>query len=159
MAYDVVVAAATDHLAAVAIWRAANEARDMSPTPERVQRVQEKLQDPEALVLIARDGSTSVGMALIEPGLSDADGTPVAGLAHISMVFVRPERWNQGVGVALLDALKVFAPTRGWSRLSLWTRASNLPAKRLYEKSDLKATGLTKRLRTGDPIVQYQHVL
>jgi ribosomal protein S18 acetylase RimI-like enzyme len=159
MAFYVAVAETSDHPAAIAIWRAANEARDMPPTPERAQRVQEKLQDPEALVLIAKDGATPVGMALIEPGLSDTDGSSVAGLAHVSMVFVRPERWNQGIGVALLDALQVVARKRGWGRLSLWTRASNLPARRLYERCEFTATNLTKRLKTGDLIVQYQRVL
>ncbi|MEV8614401.1 GNAT family N-acetyltransferase [Amycolatopsis sp. NPDC051373] len=95
-------------------WRAANVARGKVPGAERVERVREKLADPEALVLVAVEGGCVVGMVLAEAGRAEDGRGPVEpGLCHVSMVFVRPERWGARVGAALLGALKERAAGRG----------------------------------------------
>jgi len=52
---------------AVAVWHAANIARGKPPTPQRVARIIEKLQEPHALSYVAVEGDAIVGMALAEP--------------------------------------------------------------------------------------------
>ena len=148
-----------DYEAALVVWREANVARDRSPTAARERRIQEKLADPKASVLVAAlKGREVVGMLLAEPGL--ADGLlPVADLGHISMVFVQSRSWRTGAGSSLLTAVEPVARTRGWQRLSLWTRESNIPAQRLYEKVGFARTGATKPLSENDLIGRWERRL
>ncbi len=83
---------------AAAVWQAANEARGLLPSPRRVARVREKLDDPSALLLVAADGPEVIGMLLAEQGRSDDTRAPVPDLGHISMLFVRPDHWQRGIG-------------------------------------------------------------
>ena len=50
------------------------------------------------------------------------------------MVFAAPERWGQGIGAELMDYLHDQMRAREWEIASLWTRASNHPARRLYAR-------------------------
>jgi len=141
--------------AALAVWRAANEARGHPPAPARVERVRAKLRDAGALVVVAVDGAETVAMGLAEPGRADdGAGEPVAGHGHVSMVFVAPTRWGQGLGGLVLDALHA----AGWARTTLWTRTGNARARRLYEKAGYRPTGRTSALSAGDAIMQLERI-
>ncbi|MEV4598877.1 GNAT family N-acetyltransferase [Amycolatopsis sp. NPDC049253] len=125
-------------------WRAANVARGKVPGRERVERVREKLADPEAVVLVAVEGARVVGMVLAEVGRAeDGEGPVVPGLCHVSMVFVRPERWGVGVGGALLGALKERV---GYARLQLWTGVANGRALALYRRAGFRASGRRREI-------------
>lgn len=97
-------------------------------------------------------------MLLAEPGLAD-DHSPVAGLGHISMVFVRPGSWRRGVGSSLLHAIEPVARARGWQRISLRTRESNLSAHRLYEKAGFARADALKPLSGNDLIGRWERRL
>lgn len=76
---------------ALNVWHAARTATGTPPSPARIDRVQEKLSDDAACLLVGRDGPV-IAMALAEP-YREQQGTgairPRAG--HVSMVFVDPE--------------------------------------------------------------------
>ncbi|MEU7874240.1 GNAT family N-acetyltransferase [Dactylosporangium sp. NPDC049140] len=148
-------AAGPDDLdAALAVWRAANEARGHAPAPARIERVRQKLRDADALVVVAVDGDEAVAMGLAEPGRADdGAGAPIPGYGHVSMVFVAPARWGRGVGGLVLDALH----GAGWARTTLWTRTGNARARRLYEKAGYRPTGRTSTL-AGDGIMQFERI-
>ena len=149
-----------DAAAAVEVWRAANEARGLAPTPQRLARVREKLADPQAVVVVARRDGEVVGMLQAEPGRADGGaGEVVQGLGHVSMVFVHPDRWGQGVGAELMAEIAAVASDRGWQRLSLWTRASNDRARRLYEADGYRLTGDELELGPNDLILRYQRLV
>ncbi len=46
---------------------------------------------------------------------------PVPGLAHLSALFVVPERWRQGIASALLAATEAEMREAGYARAELWT--------------------------------------
>jgi ribosomal protein S18 acetylase RimI-like enzyme len=156
----------SDLAAALAVWRAANEARGKPPDPARVARVREKLAAPGAVVVVAVDderpgdggpgGGPVVGMALAEPGRAD-DGTgpDLADLAHVSMVFVDPARWGRRIGELLLAEV---AATAGRRRLSLWTGAGNERARRLYRRAGFAPTGRVRE-HGGETIIHLERVL
>jgi len=76
----------------------------------------EKLADPGACLVVSRyDASRDVlAMALAEPGRAqDGSGAVTAGYGHVSMVFVHPDMWGQGVGRQLLQGLHERASERG----------------------------------------------
>jgi hypothetical protein len=64
---------AADHKAAVNLWHAANLARGLPPSADRVGRIWEKLAEPQACLVIGHlDSSKGVlAMALAEPGRAD----------------------------------------------------------------------------------------
>ncbi|WIX83944.1 GNAT family N-acetyltransferase [Amycolatopsis carbonis] len=108
-----------------------------------MDRVREKLADPEALVLVAVVGGRVVGMVLAEEGRAeDGQGPVLPGLCHVSMVFVRPECWGAGVGAALLGALK----ERAAGRLQLWTGVANERALALYRRVGFRASGRRREI-------------
>ena len=73
-----------------------------------------------------------VGVVAFANGqVSREDRTIVPGLAHISAVFVAPDRWRQGIARTLLDAAENAMRERGLRRAQLWTLEGS-PAERLY---------------------------
>jgi GNAT superfamily N-acetyltransferase len=72
------------------------------------------------------------------------------------MVFVHPEMWGHGVGRQLLQGLHERASERGWRRTTLWTRASNARAQRLYEGQGYRRSGHETNLGSGDSIFQFE---
>jgi ribosomal protein S18 acetylase RimI-like enzyme len=139
------------------VWRSANAARGLAADPVRVARVEKKLSDASALLVVIADDEQLVGMALAESFREQNGAGPVvAGAGHISMVFVHPDRWGEGIGGRLLRALHIEMRRATWEQASLWTRASNERARRLYVRSGYVPTGDIKCLSGGDEILRYE---
>ena len=152
---------ATDVEPAVAVWAVANAARreGVPPRPEQAERARGHVDDPEAVLFVADDAGEVVGMALGEQALSDdGSGPPVDGLCHVSMVFVAPDRWGEGLGGRLVDALLEEIRRRGYERAQLWTQRGNARARRLYEGRGFRPSEREKD-EFGERIVHYQSVL
>lgn len=148
------LAQSEDHTAALDVWRRANTARDKTPGPERIARVQTKLADPAALVVVAERAGDLVGMVLAEPGRNqDGAGEVLPELCHVSMVFVCPNHWGNRIGQLLLDAVGEQAIRHGHTLLQLWTGEGNQRALRLYDRAGFRPSGRTGLLRTGERIV------
>jgi ribosomal protein S18 acetylase RimI-like enzyme len=142
---------------AVAVWQAANAARGMTPSWDRVARVREKLTAPDALIGVARSGDEVIAMTLGEMGRAeDGEGPVEPGFGHISMVFVHPDRWSHGIGGELLDWIHQEMSELGWYLISLWTRDVNERALRLYEGHGYERTGREQRLPDGSRTVQLE---
>lgn len=148
---------AADHEAAIAVYLAANDLRRGGATPQRhIDRVRERMQQADAVLFIADDG-VCVGMALAVQGLSDyGAGPPLPGVCYLSMVFVAPDRWGEGIGRSLLDAVLAEAAARDYQLVQLWTHADNLRAQRLYEHRGFTRTGDEHDNDLGELIVQYE---
>ncbi|HWD03964.1 MAG TPA: hypothetical protein VG674_16095 [Amycolatopsis sp.] len=82
----------SDLTGALECWREANVARGKAPDAARVERVQGKLADPAAHVLVAVHDDEVCGMLLAEPGrVGDGGGPMVPGLlCHVSVMC----RWS-----------------------------------------------------------------
>jgi GNAT superfamily N-acetyltransferase len=95
-------------------------------------------------------------MALGMQGLGDdGAGPPIPGLCHISAVFVAPERWGEGIGRALVNAILSRARKRGYERSQLWTQTDNERASRLYEDAGFVRSGREKDHK-GERIAHYE---
>ena len=140
--------------AALEVWLAARIAAGEEPGPLRVARVRDKLTDPAGHLEVAERNGAVVGMALGEP-FREHDGSgavrPLWG--HISMVFVRPDSQGTGVGTELLRGLVSGGP---WTHLSVWTRESNRPARRLYQGCGFVLTGESGTIRGGEVIQRWE---
>src|SRR5215213_2135810 len=74
---------------------------------------------------------------------TDKDGPVIPGGWFLSYLFVVPERWGEGIGGALLDAVLAEAKRRGYSRMHLWTHDDNERSHRLYRSRGFSSTGRT----------------
>jgi ribosomal protein S18 acetylase RimI-like enzyme len=154
-------AAPPDVTSAVAVWRAANTARrGGTPAPaEHEARVVGYVAQPDAFLIVADDRGDVVGMALGMQGLADdGAGPPLPGLCHVAMVFVAPDRWGEGIGGRLVDALLSGARSRGYDRVQLWTQLDNPRAQHLYERHGFRPTGREKK-ELGERIMHYARPL
>ena len=143
---------------AVAVWQLANVARRGGvPVPaEHKTRVHGYLDKSDSFLTVADDAETLVGMALGMQALdADGAGPPLPGLCHISMVFVHPDRWGEGIGKQLMRHLMREGSARGYLGFQLWTHADNHRAQRLYEGLGFRRSGREKDDDLGEPIVHY----
>ena len=77
------------------------------------------------------DGRVAGVAAFAQGTVSREDRTRVAGLAHVSAVFVHPRHWRQGIARALLAEADEAMRAAGFDRAQLWTLEGS-PAERLY---------------------------
>ena len=153
---------AADLEPALAVWRAAEEARrgGRPASPEHGGRVRAHVQNPTTILFVADDSEHVVGMAVGMQGLAaDGAGPPIEGLCHIGAVFVAPDRWGEGLGGELVDAVLSEARSRGYDRAQLWTNADNIRGHRLYGSRDFRRTGREKEDDLGETIVHYERCL
>jgi ribosomal protein S18 acetylase RimI-like enzyme len=151
---DLRVMEASDLDGALRVWQAANIARGKRPSPERVTRVIEKLQEPTAVPYVAAHDASIVGMALLEPyRANDGTGAVVPDALHISMVFIDPVSQRQGIGTRLMRYALDNAHASGISTVSLWTARENTGARKLYEALGMKPT----RTRQVNETVEWVH--
>jgi GNAT superfamily N-acetyltransferase len=77
-------------------------------------------------------GERIVGaIAFAQATVARDDRTPVAGLGHVSAVFVDPDHWRRGIARRMLDAAEDAMRAAGHDRAQLWTLEGS-PAERLY---------------------------
>ena len=147
---------------AIAVWKASITARRAGRPvpPEHEAQVWFALRKPDAFLLVAEDADAIVGMALGMQGLADEGaGPPVPGLTHVSLVFVAPGRWGEGIGGCLIDAVLDEARLRGYTRAQLWTHADNARGQRLYEGRRFWRSGREKDDAAGERIVHFEREL
>ncbi|MGH2551787.1 MAG: GNAT family N-acetyltransferase [Thermomicrobiales bacterium] len=148
-----------DFEAAIGIYLASNDARRGGiPTPvHHIERVRASMRKPDAINLIAEDERECVGMALAMQGLANyGAGAPEPGICFISMIFVSPERWGEGIGGKLVEGVLAEAQSQGYDRLQLWTHADNIRAQRLYERRGFFRNGNERENDLGEPVVMYE---
>ena len=88
-------------------------------------------------------------------GLVDGFLSDTGDVVEVGGMWVAPAERRAGVGRQLLDAVVAWARDRGASRVALWVRRSNTPARLLYENygfehaspSNHKEAGLRFELR------------
>jgi GNAT superfamily N-acetyltransferase len=133
--------------AAVSVYERSNLARRQGNWPTRaagVKRVRDHLRDPDSWFLLASEGLAIVGMASAEaPRGEDGAGPVLPGGCFLNSLFVVPERWGEGIGGFILDAVLAEAKRRHYSRAHLWTHEGNERSHRLYRSRGFSPTGRT----------------
>ncbi len=109
-----------------------------SPPPDVVAaRLSELVADGGVLVLLARDGSEPVGVAVLrlQPSLWSQGQE-----AYLAELYVVPGRRGQGHGRALITEAMRVARDRGADYAFLITSEEDLLAQRLYEAAGFRRT-------------------
>ena len=149
---------------AVSVYERSNLARRQGDWPSRLARVAQvtaSLHDAArhdaSWFLIGRDGGEAVAMALIHPFRTrGGSGGVIAGTWFLSLIYVLPDRWGEGMGGMMLDAIIAEANRRGCQRIYLWTHErQNERAHRLYRSYSFAPTGRTMHDDEGKPIGEW----
>jgi GNAT superfamily N-acetyltransferase len=109
-----------------------------------------RLEDPDAVSVLALDGARPVGMGA---GFQD-----LPGWLHVVAMWVDPGARGRGVGHCVLGAIHRWADDRGL-RLHLDVSTTNPQARRAYERFGFAVTGETRPLRAGSSEVVERMVL
>lgn len=108
--------------------------------------------DPERAVLVARDGDTAVGYAMLIRGLPDDPDVAqaVTGLptVELSKIYVVPSSHGGAVSAALMAASVQYATDTGATSMWLGVNQENQRAQRFYGKHGFTVVG-TKSFRLG----------
>lgn len=103
--------------------------------PWSQQSIASELHNPLSLWLVAQEGQTLLGYVGSQTCLDETDMMNIA---------VSPASRRQGVARALIEALISALRARGSKQLTLEVRASNGPARQLYESLGFLQVGLRK---------------
>jgi len=85
-------------------------------------------------VLPGRGGGTVVGYASGAPHEDDDRAT-------LAAIYVRPDRWGEGIGTALLDRFEAFCRERGCDAIDLEAIADNDVGTSFYRARGFEAVG------------------
>jgi ribosomal protein S18 acetylase RimI-like enzyme len=111
---------------------------------------------PDALLVVAELEGKCVGMGLGMQSRSAQDmAEPVLGTCYLSMIFVHPSWWGNGIGRRLTETVIEKAAVAGYKRLHLWTHANNTRAQQLYERLGFCRTVAEQSKDLGELIVEY----
>ena len=109
--------------------------RECFADPWSQQSIASELHNPLSLWLVAQEGQTLLGYVGSQTCLYETDMMNIA---------VFPASRRQGVARALIEALVSALRQRGSKQLTLEVRASNGPARQLYESLGFLQVGLRK---------------
>ena len=129
-----VIPMAPEHLDALAALE-----RACFPRPWSREALAEELENPAACFLVAAEGDRVLGYG----GMHCA-----AGECYVDNIAVDPACRRQGVGTALVTALREVARARGGEFLSLEVRPSNTGAVALYTGLGFQSVGRRKNFYT-----------
>ncbi len=139
---------AADIDGAVSVYERSNLARRKGVWPDRaakVERARANLSDPAAWFMLAYEGPALVGMAFVEPLKAEhGASSEIPGGCFLNYLFVVPERWGEGIGGILLDAVLVEAKRRQYASIHLWTYEDNQRSQGLYRSRGFSPTGRVK---------------
>ena len=105
----------------------------------------EAIEYAEPQVQVALDGDTIVGFVGFDRS-RDPKTKPTTG--EIWALYVTPEHWGQGAGLALWDAAREGLIEEGCTEVTLWVMLRNERALRFYELAGFKRELNTARTTT-----------
>lgn len=100
------------------------------PESSRARLLTGLAEQPQALVLLAFEDDTPVGLLIAFQGFSTFQASP---LLNIHDLIVHPDYRGHGLGRQLLEEAERQALDRGCSQITLEVRSDNAAAQRLYQ--------------------------
>jgi GNAT superfamily N-acetyltransferase len=137
---------AADIAGAVDVFERSEMARRQGAWPAReaqVARIEARLRVPASWFLVAARESALTGMAYAKALRGGGTGPVIPGSCFLGLLYVVPERWGEGIGGALLDAVIAESKRRHYTRIHLLTHQNNERSHRLYRRRGFARTGRT----------------
>jgi GNAT superfamily N-acetyltransferase len=128
-------------------WQAAyrtllpHEYLDQLRPEDRASKYDFASRDPQKPSTIVATGEGLVyGFVTTAPSRA----TDLTGCGELYALYVDPEQWGQGIGVALVSAARAGLFEPGFRKAFLWVRAGNLRAERFYQIDGWVPDGLRR---------------
>jgi ribosomal protein S18 acetylase RimI-like enzyme len=119
-----------------------------------------RLVDPAGWTLIALDANAALGTVHVTDARAErGEGSAIAGRAHLSGLFVLPERWGEGIGNRLLDAALAEMQSRSYREAQLFTAAANQRSRIFYERRGWRATAPDARTHDDLLLAGYERAV
>lgn len=119
-----------------------DEFLDSLDAEKRTNMWRELTQNPDKMVFVAEDSENNVvGFSALGPS-RDPDADP--NTAEVSAIYVNPEKWEKGIGRALLSASLDEVRKRKFDQVTLWVLEANQRARLFYESFGFVKDGTTK---------------
>jgi ribosomal protein S18 acetylase RimI-like enzyme len=96
------------------------------------------LEDPQTFFVVAEAAGRPVGYAFVTIGFGYASWKTGERLAQLETLSVLPERRDEGVGAALLEAVWERLAKAGVDELAITTTTTNVDAQRFYERQGFR---------------------
>ena len=116
---------------------------------------------PPTEVFVAEVDGELVGHAAVRPFRTE-DGTNDDDVGEVAAIYVAPEHWSTGVGLALLRVAVDHLVGHGLTEIRLWVVADNPRARRFYERFGFTADGTSRPQPVGpgyEDVAPIEHVL
>lgn len=129
-----------------------DEFLDTLDVEKRAKMWFEVVQEPDKAVFVSdeKDG-TIVGFSVLRPS-RDTDALP--GTAEIGAIYVHPDKWQRGIGRALLSTALEQARDRGFDDVTLWVFEKNGRARSFYELFGFVQDGAVRDQDRGQCMVR-----
>jgi GNAT superfamily N-acetyltransferase len=115
---------------------------DPPPAGVEARQIAERLVSDDVWGTIAlADGAHAGHVAFAPARTHDEQRTPIAGLAHLWHLFVRPPWWGSGLAPRLLAQAVAEAAGRGYPVMRLFTPAGNARGRAFYEREGWRLEG------------------
>ena len=103
----------------------------------------------------------AVGYVVLRPAVTrEEPPEPIAGLAHVWHMFVRPAWWGSGVAAGLLRSALGEAERQGYANARLWTPRDNARARAFYRREGFRESGAGRYAEDLDlDLVEYRRPL
>jgi ribosomal protein S18 acetylase RimI-like enzyme len=109
---------------------------------KRTHMWRELTQNPDKIVFVAKDSEGNiVGFSALGPS-RDPDTEP--NTAEVSAIYVHPEKWQKGIGRALLSTSLDEVRKRDFDQVTLWVLEANQRARLFYESFGFTPDGAMK---------------
>lgn len=148
----------------VAAWKSAyrgllpDDVLDSLSEEDAERRWQERIVRPWGQILVAEKEDRIVGY--VACGSSQEEDVDREKVGEIYVIYVHPEEWRQGFGMALLGEAMECLGEGGFEEVILWVMRGNQQAKGFYEAAGFEADGANRvKKRAGGlemPIVRYR---
>jgi GNAT superfamily N-acetyltransferase len=132
------VAAVADGLE---VYRSFTPDRWEPPAAETIEGQRERMADADVICLVADDDAGLAGQLTVQPAWTSARSVDEPGLAHLSNLFVRRDRWGSGLARIRHDAALEAARERGFTAMRLFSAAGQARARRFYEREGWAVVG------------------
>jgi GNAT superfamily N-acetyltransferase len=87
--------------------------------------------------IVAAEGDSILGFATTMPSRSE----DLSGYGELVALYVDPEHWGRGIGLALVQAARAHLVEAGFREAMLWVLVGNVRAERFYENDKWIADG------------------
>lgn len=104
---------------------------------------------------IAEEASSTVGVVLAGPDPIEPN------VGHLARLYVKPDRWGQGIGSALYGSAMTYMRDIGFAEATLWVLERNERARSWYERLSWQCTQERKSVYApaGIEDLRYRHTL